>query len=396
MLLPHGEPLQQLVRIHRPPELGETQQPSTSESTLRGNHDGRSVFKQMGTLPAPTICPRWHRVFLKTTALGLLLLLLTALGVQGWWLVAASRAQQLPRPSLSLHPSQRVSLGDNVTLRCHLPRLASRIQLCQDQRLTSCMDKYEMQDVADFYITTKREHAGMYRCQYQVQKPLQTSEKSDPVELVVTDLSFPPPGISLSPGGHVGTGTNITIRCWNKDYGATFLLHKDGCSAALQRQHPDEGGMATFTLFQVTPTDNGTYRCSYLIKGYFPLLSSPLGDNVTLEVTPTSAHPGAAVESHRNMVVAVAGGCAVAFVFIPLLIIFFLITTRRCQRLRDKHHGAPPRRPEAVQLQVPCSDSDCLTYVELQAEPPTTRSPAPPADPQPPTIYADVRTGGPH
>lgn len=55
---------------------------------------------------------------------------------------------------------------------------------------------------------------------------------------------------------------------------------------------PMMGGMATFTLFQVTPTDNGTYRCSYLIKGYFPLLSSPLGDNVTLEVTPTSAHPG--------------------------------------------------------------------------------------------------------
>ena len=92
----------------------------------------------------------------------------------------------MPRPSLSLHPIQRVSLGDNVTLRCHLPRLASRIQLCQDQRLTSCMDKYEMQDVADFYITTKREHAGTYRCQYQVPKPLKTSEKSDPVELVVT------------------------------------------------------------------------------------------------------------------------------------------------------------------------------------------------------------------
>jgi len=92
----------------------------------------------------------------------------------------------VPRPSLSLHPIQRVSLGDNVTLRCHLPQLASRIQLCQDQCLTSCMDKYEMQDVADFYITTKREHAGTYRCQYQVQKPLQTSEKSDPMELVVT------------------------------------------------------------------------------------------------------------------------------------------------------------------------------------------------------------------
>ena len=106
-----------------------------------------------------------------------------------------------------------------------------------------------------------------------------------------TDLSFPPPCISLSPGGHVGTGTNITIRCWNKDYGATFLLHKDGCSAALQRQHPDNGGMATFALFQVTPTDNGTYRCSYRIRGPY-LLFSPLGDNVTLEVIPRPAPPG--------------------------------------------------------------------------------------------------------
>eukprot|EP00076_Gallus_gallus_P036320 XP_025001858.1 leukocyte immunoglobulin-like receptor subfamily B member 4 [Gallus gallus] len=77
------------------------------------------------------------------------------------------------------------------------------------------MDKYEMQDVADFYITTKREHAGTYRCQYQVQKPLKTSEKSDPLELVLA-------------------GTNVTIRCWNKDYGATFLLHKDGSSAPIK------------------------------------------------------------------------------------------------------------------------------------------------------------------
>ncbi|XP_046790074.1 osteoclast-associated immunoglobulin-like receptor isoform X9 [Gallus gallus] len=194
----------------------------------------------------------------------------------GWRLVTVSRAQQLPRPSLSLHPSQGLSLGDTVILRCHLPQLASRIQLCQDQCLTSCMDKYEMQDVADFYICTKREHAGTYRCQYQVLKPLKTSEKSDPVELVVTDLSFPPPGISLSPGGHVGTGTNITIRCWNKDYGATFLLHKDGCSAALQRQHPDNGGMATFALFQVLPwSPTGTWWWQWQGAVLSPLCSFP-------------------------------------------------------------------------------------------------------------------------
>ncbi|XP_040550468.1 platelet glycoprotein VI-like isoform X4 [Gallus gallus] len=298
--------------------------------------------------------------------------------ILGWWLVAASRAQQLPQPSLSLHPSQGVSLGDTVTLRCHLPRLAAWVWLFQEGGWSYNKGKEKERDTAEFsFVSTLREHAGRYRCQYRESWSEEASEKSDPVELVLTDLSFPPPGISLSPGGHVGTGTNITIRCWNKDYGATFLLHKDGCSAALQRQHPDNGGMATFALFQVTPTDNGTYRCSYLIKGYFPLLSSPLGDNVTLEVTPTSAHPGAAVESHRNMVVAVAGGCAVAFVFIPLLIIFFLLTTRRCQRLRDKRHGGewvkwlPTSIDPPCVLQVPPNThSSLLSFFLLQVQPP--------------------------
>ncbi|XP_021239493.1 leukocyte immunoglobulin-like receptor subfamily B member 2 isoform X1 [Numida meleagris] len=172
-----------------------------------------------------------------------------------------------------------------------------------------------------------------------------------------TDHMFPPPEISLSPGRQVRTGTNITIRCWNKDFGATFLLHKDGCSAPIQGQNPDGGGTATFTLFQVTPSDAGTYRCSYHIKGYFPLMSSLLGNSVSLEVTSTPAHPGAEVESHGNLVVAVVGGCAVALMFILVLIIFVLLAARR-RRIR---RGAPPRRPEAVQLQV----SVCVSQPQI-------------------------------
>ena len=105
------------------------------------------------------------------------------------------------------------------------------------------------------------------------------------------DRNFPPPHISLHPEERVGTGTNVTIRCWNKDYGAAFLLHKDGRSAPIQRLVPDDVGAVSFTLFGVTPADSGTYRCSYRPKNY-PFLSSPLGDSVTLEVTPTPAPPG--------------------------------------------------------------------------------------------------------
>uniref|UniRef100_A0A669QHV8 Ig-like domain-containing protein n=1 Tax=Phasianus colchicus TaxID=9054 RepID=A0A669QHV8_PHACC len=101
---------------------------------------------------------------------------------------------------------------------------------------------------------------------------------------------FPPPSISLSPEECVETGTNVTIQCWNKDYGAAFLLHKDGCSAPIQRQDLDVVGTATFTIIGVTPADSGTYRCSYHPWGH-PFLSSHLGSNVTLEVTPTPRHP---------------------------------------------------------------------------------------------------------
>ena len=176
-----------------------------------------------------------------------------------------------------------------------------------------------MQDMAEFSLTSiKQEAAVIYQCQYQGLAPAGTSQKSDPMELLVTgedteesrwpwadptglcsisvtslcsDHRYPPPGISLSPKEHVEMGSNITIQCWNKKYGATFLLHKDGHSAPIQHQEPDDGGTATFTLFGVTPADSGTYRCSYRIGGCC-LLFSPLGDNVTLEVIPRPAPPG--------------------------------------------------------------------------------------------------------
>ncbi|XP_031465332.1 T-cell-interacting, activating receptor on myeloid cells protein 1-like, partial [Phasianus colchicus] len=109
-----------------------------------------------------------------------------------WWLVAASSAQELspvlvPRPSLSLHPSQGVSLGDNVTLRCHLPRVQAWVQLWLNGILKSNKEKDKEQDTAEFsFAVTNLEDTGTYQCRYQVSEPLWTSERSDPVKLVLT------------------------------------------------------------------------------------------------------------------------------------------------------------------------------------------------------------------
>eukprot|EP00076_Gallus_gallus_P036523 XP_025002061.1 platelet glycoprotein VI-like [Gallus gallus] len=219
--------------------------------------------------------------------------------ILGWWLVAVSRALQVlspvlvPRPSLSLHPSQGVSLGDNVTLRCHLPRQAAWVWLYQEGGWSYKKRKEKEQDTTEFlFDSTKGEHAGRYRCQYRVSESAELSVESDPVELVLT-------------------GTNVTIRCWNKDYGATFLLHKDGSSDPIQRQESSGGGAANFTLLAVTPADSGTYRCSYRPRGY-PFVSSPLGDSMTLEVTPTPAPSGGSEPPICMPPLSWMGGCVSA------------------------------------------------------------------------------------
>ncbi|XP_065595417.1 putative killer cell immunoglobulin-like receptor-like protein KIR3DX1 [Cyrtonyx montezumae] len=242
-------------------------------------------------------------------------------------------------------------MGDNVTLRCHVPRPAAQVEFYQDEHLRLHKRKEEGSDASDFsFIITEMKHAVKYRCRYRALEPPGASEISDPVELVVTDLWFPPPSISLSPKGwdrngtndtvRVEMGTDVTIRCWNQYNGSTFL-HKDGRSAPIQRQNPDIGGTATFTLFGVTPADAGTYRCSYHPGGYY-LLSSPLGNNVTLEVTPSPAAPGA--EGLRvNVVVAVVRGCAAALIF--GLGLFFLVDARSLWAHRDDGTGGDSFKP---------------------------------------------------
>ncbi|KAI6060113.1 Osteoclast-associated immunoglobulin-like receptor [Aix galericulata] len=240
--------------------------------------------------------------------------------VLGWWLVARSRAQHrefgnrgdkdsdgvgghgaghggltavvpVParQPLLSLHPCKGVALGDNVTLRCHLPRPALQVLLYRNKAEIRHQYSTGEQNTAEFVLEAiEWGHTGTYQCQYE-DKERKMSALSDPVELLVTDLAYPPPGTMLSPSRRVETGTNVTIQCW-ESHGATFLLHKDGCSPPIQRQDPHEGAMATFTLLGVTPADAGTYRCSYS-PHWQPFLSSPLGDKVTLEVTPASGAP---------------------------------------------------------------------------------------------------------
>uniref|UniRef100_A0A669QFM1 Ig-like domain-containing protein n=1 Tax=Phasianus colchicus TaxID=9054 RepID=A0A669QFM1_PHACC len=145
---------------------------------------------------------------------------------------AGTRLTAVPYPSAPTlpvtAPSQGVSLGENVTLRCHLPHPAAWVWLYQEGHQTYRNYKYMVQDTADFsFLNMYQEHAGRYFCQYQESWSAEDSEKSDPVELVLTgEGTGDSRWFCLLPTGPCPTmGTNVTIQCWNKDYGAAFLLH---------------------------------------------------------------------------------------------------------------------------------------------------------------------------
>uniref|UniRef100_A0A674JZG4 Ig-like domain-containing protein n=1 Tax=Terrapene triunguis TaxID=2587831 RepID=A0A674JZG4_9SAUR len=92
-----------------------------------------------------------------------------------------------PKPSISLRPSEGVTLGGAVTIRCRGRHQNVRFLLYKDGNPNLLQDVEPAGDMAEFPIrNVSRRRGGNYRCSYRSKsdRPVQ-SEPSDPVELVV-------------------------------------------------------------------------------------------------------------------------------------------------------------------------------------------------------------------
>ncbi|NXG39675.1 IGSF1 protein, partial [Dromaius novaehollandiae] len=177
-----------------------------------------------------------------------------------------------PGPSLSLSPSHKLALGDRVTLQCHTPRQGGRATLHKEGVPYPLWYRDGVRGAAEFPITAaRREDAGRYWCQYEMEG--EPPEESERVELVLRDPKYPRPHIFPSPGAVGVLGTRFTILC-NGGHGATFLLHREGSSAPIQRQAP-RGHTALFSIPHVSWVDSGTYSCSYRPRGKMFVSSYP-------------------------------------------------------------------------------------------------------------------------
>nr|XP_048688538.1 immunoglobulin superfamily member 1-like isoform X1 [Caretta caretta] len=76
--------------------------------------------------------------------------------------------------------------------------------------------------------------------------------------------SYPKPSISVSPGGVIPMGGNVTIRCWHQRLGMRFLLYKDGDGNHLRYTDP-ASYVAEFPIPSARREHGGSYtcRCAY-------------------------------------------------------------------------------------------------------------------------------------
>uniref|UniRef100_K7GDV0 Ig-like domain-containing protein n=1 Tax=Pelodiscus sinensis TaxID=13735 RepID=K7GDV0_PELSI len=195
-----------------------------------------------------------------------------------------------PKPSISLHPSRRVTLGAATAVRCQGSYWNAQYQLYKDGNPTAMGFAEPAGHVAEFpFPSVSQADAGSYHCRFRNKWYRPTwSHPSDPVELVVagegpgSDPSLPRPSISLSPTGVTPPGANVTIRCQGPGRDVRFFLHQGGdLNQPLPMEPP--GDEAEFHIRPAGRQHGGNYSCSYRLRSE-PFISSAPSDPVELVV----------------------------------------------------------------------------------------------------------------
>ncbi|XP_065276929.1 leukocyte immunoglobulin-like receptor subfamily A member 6 [Emys orbicularis] len=175
-------------------------------------------------------------------------------------LVVAGR--EYPKPIIWVSPSRVVALGGSVTIRCEGRYPGMEFFLRKAGHPNPQVRSVPDGTMAEFRIpNVSREDGGSYTCDYHsITEPNRWSYRSNPVEIIVAEPSYPKPSIYLRPSGGVSLGGAVTVRCRGQHQGVQFMLNKE-------RRHfqtvDSDGFEAVFPISNVRWEHGGSYSCSY-------------------------------------------------------------------------------------------------------------------------------------
>ncbi|XP_078002143.1 leukocyte immunoglobulin-like receptor subfamily A member 5 isoform X2 [Phascolarctos cinereus] len=236
----------------------------------------------------------------------------------------------LPRPSLKAENGPLVPLGTSVTLRCRGGWEGDeyRLEKWEEYGRQRIMDMKSNEMEGEFLMpSVTAEHAGTYYCLYEHSS--HWSDRSDPLQLVVTGL-YDPPSLSALPSSQVASGHNVTLQCQSEDGNDRFALYKDGEQITQGRAQPHgRGSLANFSIPAVSAIHGRTYQC-YIFHSYRPYEWSAPSNPLVLRVTGTFSPSPESGSTQFGLAAGILIGVSAFLILISLFLL--LLLCHRCHR----------------------------------------------------------------